>query len=77
MVQALDGVVGQEGKEAGGIWEEGVEALRTTFRSTTIADIARREAEGAGAGHVPHLGGGIGPPGGIPDSCLETPLESG
>ena len=50
VVQALDGVVGEEGKEAGGIWEEGVEALRSTFRSTTIADIARRESEGAGAG---------------------------
>jgi Rrf2 family protein len=50
VVQALDGVVGQEGKEAGGIWEEGVEALRATFRATTIADIARREAEEAGAG---------------------------
>jgi Rrf2 family cysteine metabolism transcriptional repressor len=50
VVQALDGVVGEEGKEAGGIWEEGVEALRATFRSTTIADIARREGEGAGAG---------------------------
>ena len=50
VVQALDGVVGQEGKEAGGIWEEGVEALRSTFRSTSIADIARREAEEAGAG---------------------------
>ena len=41
---------GEEGKEAGGIWEEGVEALRDVFRSTTIADIARREAEEAGAG---------------------------
>ena len=50
VVQALDGVVGQEGKEAGGIWEEGVEALRATFRDTTIADISRREAEEAGAG---------------------------
>ena len=50
VVQALDGVVGQEGKEAGGIWEEGVESLRSTFRSATIADIARREAEEAGAG---------------------------
>lgn len=50
VVQALDGVVGQEGKEAGGIWEEGVEALRSTFRSNTIADIARREADEAGAG---------------------------
>ena len=50
VVQALDGVVGEEGKEAGGIWEEGVEALRSTFRSTSIADIARRESEETGAG---------------------------
>ena len=50
VVQALDGVVGEEGKEAGGIWEEGVEALRKTFRETTIADIARRESEEAGTG---------------------------
>jgi len=50
VVQALDGVLGEEGKEAGGIWEEGVEALRSTFRSNTIADIAQREAEGSGAG---------------------------
>ena len=34
--------------EAGGIWAEGVEALRDVFRSTTIADIARREASEAG-----------------------------
>ncbi len=40
VVQALDGVLGQEGKEAGGIWEQGVEALRETFRSNTVADIA-------------------------------------
>ena len=45
VVQALDGVVGEEGKEAGGIWEEGVEALRAVFRGTTIADIASREDE--------------------------------
>ena len=50
VVQALDGVVGQEGKEAGGIWEEGVEALRETFRSNTIADIARRDAQETDAG---------------------------
>ena len=47
VVQALDGVVGEEGKEAGGIWEEGVESLREVFRSTTIADIASREPEEA------------------------------
>jgi Rrf2 family cysteine metabolism transcriptional repressor len=50
VVQALDGRVGEEAREAGGIWEEGVEALRGVFGSTTIADIARREAGAAGAG---------------------------
>ncbi|HEX3262418.1 MAG TPA: Rrf2 family transcriptional regulator [Solirubrobacterales bacterium] len=50
VVQSLDGRLGEEGKEAGGIWAEGVEALREVFRSTTIGDIARREAEEAGAG---------------------------
>jgi Rrf2 family protein len=50
VVQALDGRLGEEGKEAGGIWAEGVEALRSIFRETTIADIARREADESGAG---------------------------
>jgi Rrf2 family protein len=50
VVQALDGKLGEEGKEAGGIWEEGVEALRGVFAGNTIADIARREAETEGAG---------------------------
>jgi Rrf2 family cysteine metabolism transcriptional repressor len=50
VVQALDGKIGEEAREAGGIWEEGVEALRRVFGSTTIADIARREAGEAGAG---------------------------
>ena len=50
VVQALDGKVGEEAREAGGIWKEGVESLRDVFSRTTIADIARREAEEAGAG---------------------------
>jgi Rrf2 family protein len=50
VVQALDGKVGEEGKEAGGIWAEGVDALRAVFSQTTIADIADREASEAGAG---------------------------
>lgn len=49
VVQALDGRVGEEGAEAGGIWAEGVEALRSVFNATTIADIAHREAEEAGS----------------------------
>jgi Rrf2 family cysteine metabolism transcriptional repressor len=50
VVQALDGVLGKEGEEAGGIWAEGVEALRSIFRQNTIAEIARREGEETGAG---------------------------
>ena len=49
VVQSLDGKVGEEAREAGGIWAEGVEALREVFRATTIGDIARREAEEAGS----------------------------
>jgi Rrf2 family cysteine metabolism transcriptional repressor len=48
VVQALDGKIGQEADEAGGIWAEGVGSLRKVFSRTTIADIARREVEGAG-----------------------------
>ena len=50
VVQALDGKVGAEADEAGGIWKEGVGSLRDVFSRTTIADIARREADEAGAG---------------------------
>lgn len=50
VVQALDGRVGAEADEAGGIWAEGVAALRKVFGQTTIAEVARREAEEAGSG---------------------------
>jgi Rrf2 family protein len=50
VVQALDGKIGQEADEAGGIWADGVSSLRKVFGRTSIADIARREAEEAGAG---------------------------
>ncbi|HTU13773.1 MAG TPA: Rrf2 family transcriptional regulator [Solirubrobacterales bacterium] len=49
VVQALDGKVGQEADEAGGIWADGVGALRKVFSETSIADIERREAEEAAA----------------------------
>ncbi len=49
VVQALDGKIGQEADEAGGIWAEGVSALRKVFAQTTIAEIARREAEESGS----------------------------
>jgi DNA-binding IscR family transcriptional regulator len=50
VVQALDGKIGQEADEAGGIWSEGVTALRKVFGETTIAEVARREAEEADTG---------------------------
>lgn len=50
VVQALDGRLGEEGKEAGGIWADGVEALRGVFSRATIADVARREESELGAG---------------------------
>ena len=50
VVQALDGKIGQEADEAGGIWADGVGSLRKVFSRTTIADIARREVEGADTG---------------------------
>ncbi len=43
VVQSLDGRIGEEASEAGGIWADGVEALRRVFGSATIADVARRE----------------------------------
>ena len=50
VVQALDGRLGEEGKEAGGIWADGVEALRGVFTRATIADVAAREDAERGAG---------------------------
>ena len=50
VVQALDGVIGQEAEEAGGIWAEGVEALRSVFGATTIAEILERESAEARSG---------------------------
>lgn len=48
VVQALDGRIGDEATEAGGIWADGVEALRRVFGEATIADVARREDTEAG-----------------------------
>ena len=50
VVQALDGRLGEEGKEAGGIWADGVESLRNVFGRATIADVAAREDSERGAG---------------------------
>ena len=49
VVQALDGVLGEEEREAGGIWADGVESLRSVFSRATIAEVARREDAERGA----------------------------
>ena len=54
VVQALDGRIGAEAAEAGGIWSEGVEALRAVFDGATIADVARRE-EAEGGKDIYHI----------------------
>lgn len=52
VVQALDGRIGVEGEEAGGIWGDGVQALRGVFERATIADVALREqADEGGASY--------------------------
>lgn len=54
VVQALDGRVGDEAAEAGGIWAEGVGALREVFGATTVAEIAEREL-GPSEGRMYHI----------------------
>jgi Rrf2 family cysteine metabolism transcriptional repressor len=49
VVQALDGRIGDEGTEAGGIWADGVEALRRVFGQATIAEVSRREETEGGS----------------------------
>lgn len=49
VVQALDGRIGEEASEAGGIWADGIDALRGVFSRATIADVAARETAEGGA----------------------------
>jgi Rrf2 family transcriptional regulator, cysteine metabolism repressor len=44
-VELLDGELGAEAREAGPIWSEAVEALRSVLGGVTIAEVAEREAE--------------------------------
>jgi Rrf2 family protein len=49
VVEALEGALGHELGGQDAIWTEAVEAMRERLRSTTIAEIAEREAREAGA----------------------------
>ncbi len=49
VVELLEGELGAEGAAAGPPWGEAAEALKNVLRGTTIADLADRESQAAGA----------------------------
>ena len=49
VVELLEGELGVEAADAGSVWAEAVQAMRAVLSSTTIADVANREAQAAGA----------------------------
>ena len=49
VVELLEGEVGAGAPEMGAPWSEISESVRATLAATTIADVAQREAEQAGA----------------------------
>lgn len=49
VVELLEGGLGADAPEAGSVWEEAVDAVKSVLASTTIADVAEREAQAAGA----------------------------
>jgi len=49
VVEALEGALGGDTTGQDEIWTEAIEALRERLRTTTIAEIAEREARAAGA----------------------------
>ena len=48
VVEVLEGELGAEAADAGPVWVDAMEAVRSVLRSTTIADVVEREAR-AGA----------------------------
>ena len=49
VVELLEGKLGTEAAANGAVWTDAVEAVRSVLRATTIADVAEREAQAAGA----------------------------
>ena len=49
VVELLEGDLGPGAEEEGQVWAEAVEAVRAVLGRTTIADVAEREAQAAGA----------------------------
>jgi Rrf2 family protein len=49
VVEALEGPLGADAAQAGPIWVDAVETVRRQLGALTIAEVAKREAEAAGA----------------------------
>jgi Rrf2 family protein len=49
VVELLEGELGSEAADSGPVWTEAVEAVRAVLAGTTIAELAEREAQAAGA----------------------------
>jgi Rrf2 family transcriptional regulator, cysteine metabolism repressor len=49
IVELLEGDLGTDAPAAGPVWEEAVDACKSVLAGTTIADVAEREAQAAGA----------------------------
>jgi Rrf2 family protein len=49
VVERLEGELGADAAENGAVWTEAVTAVKNVLSSTTIADVAEREAQAAGA----------------------------
>jgi Rrf2 family transcriptional regulator, cysteine metabolism repressor len=49
VVELLEGELGVEAPESGPVWQEAVDAAKSVLSATTIADVAEREAQAAGA----------------------------
>ena len=49
VVQLLEGELGTDAEANGAVWSEAVDAVKSVLSATTIADVADREAQAAGA----------------------------
>jgi len=49
VVELLEGELGADAAASGAVWTEAVDAVRSVLGSTTIAEVAEREAQAAGA----------------------------
>ena len=49
VVELLEGELGTDAEAQGPVWQEAVDAAKSVLAGTTIADVAEREAQAAGA----------------------------